>query len=258
MKEHEKKELEKLEELRKTIEASPLTQQIVAEKAAAILATRTEAAGKIEALRKEQADILPKLLADREAKEEKFKKAKAALDAAGGEFQAARATLSSEMYQRDNEISQQETILYETADPAIDSAVAWFRDKFDDLQKPGRISSRGQETVRNIFTDTQTVTTESNRGAVLGAMQFCRVAIKRLEALRLSPEFDIEGIRKLKDALPSTEVYQEVTSEGPLPGSKININPRIMFKSDDQLAWEMGKLMEKADKLLSRPKKARA
>ena len=171
------------------------------------------------------------------------------MEAAGGEWNAARAALQSENYQRDNKIRQHKQVLYETADSLIDETIQFFRAKIDDLQKPGRISSRGLETVRNVFTETVTMTTETNRGAVLGAMQYCRDAIKGLEALKLSPEFHIELMQELKDAIPSIEVYQDVTGEKPMEGSR-GINPRSLFKSDDQLSWEMGKLDEKFKKLM--------
>jgi hypothetical protein len=104
---------------------------------------------------------------------------------------------------------------------------------------------------RNIFTDIKTLTTETNEGAIKGAMSYCMAAIKGLEALKLSPEFHIEGIQELKDALPSIEVYQEVTGEKPLPRPWA-VNPRDFLKSDSQMEWEMGKLNEKFKKVMGK------
>ncbi|MFH0789565.1 MAG: hypothetical protein V2B13_18390 [Pseudomonadota bacterium] len=251
MKEHERKELEKLEELRKTIEASPLTKQIIAEEAAAILATRTETAGKIEVLKKEWEKVIPRLQADLEAKEAKYKKAKATLDADLGELQSARAALSSENNNFDTEIRNQEAILFETADPRIDEGIQFFRDKLDDLRKPGKISSRGMKVELNLFTDTKTLTTESNADAVHEAILYCQNSIKLLEAMKLWPEFHIEGIQELKDELPSIDVYQEVTGQKPA-WPRINTDPRSLFKSDSQMDWELGKLNEKFKKLMGK------
>lgn len=251
MKEHERKEFERLEELRKTIEASPLTQQIKAEKAAEVLAKRREAAEKIEVLKKAQADSLPKLQADLAGKEAEYLKAKAEMEVAGGEFQSARAKLSMESQSFDNEIRRQEQALIETADPRIDETIQFFRDKLDELRKPGKISSRGMNVERNLFTDTKTITVETNKDAVRDALAYCQAVIKGLEALKLSPEFHIEGIQELKDALPSIEVYKEVTGEKPLPGSK-GVNPRHLLKSDSQMDWELGKLNEKFKKLMGK------
>jgi uncharacterized protein with PIN domain len=251
MKKEEKLKEERLAELLKKADGHPMMKAILAEEAAAILAKRTEAAGKIEVLKKEQEEVIPRLRADIDAKEGKYKKAKAALDADLGELQTARATLSSESQSFDTAIRQQETILFESADPRIDETITFFREKLDDLRKPGRISSRGMTVDRNLFTNTKTVTVETNKNAVLGALSYCMAAIKGLEALKLSPEFHIEGIQELKDALPSIEVYQEATGEKPLPGSK-GINPRDLLKSDSQLGWELGKLNEKFKKLMGK------
>ena len=152
MKEHERKELERMEKLAKTIEKSPLTQQIIAEEAAAILAKRTEAAEKIEVLKKEQGEIIPRLQADLAGAETKFKTAKAALDAATVEFNKAKAALYSENNRISHGIGLQEQILFETADPALDAAITFFKEKLDFLRSPGRIDHIAGGSVRNIFT----------------------------------------------------------------------------------------------------------
>ena len=247
-----KKDMEKaeMEKLLKTIEGHPLTQQIMAEKAAEILAKRRAAAEAIEVLKKEREEKILRLQADIEAKEAKYKKAKAALDADLGELKSVRAALSAENNNFDTAIRNHETVLIETADPSISSAIEFFQAKLDDLRKPGRISSRGMTVERNIFTDTKTVTVETNKDAVLGALAYCQAAIRGLGALKLSPEFHIEGIQELKDGIPSIEVYQEDSGKKPLPG--VNTDPRSLLKSDSQLDWEIGKLMEKAKKVLGR------
>jgi hypothetical protein len=68
------KQEEKLSALLKELEDSPSVKTHRADKAAAILATRTEAAGKIEAVKKEREIVLPELLADRDTKEELIRK----------------------------------------------------------------------------------------------------------------------------------------------------------------------------------------
>jgi hypothetical protein len=251
MKDHEKKELEKLEELQKTIEASPLTQQIKAEKAAEVLAKRRAAAEAIEVLKKERGEVIPRLQADIDAKEAKYKKAKAALDADLGELQKVKAALSSERNSFDTDIRNQEAILYESADPRIDETITFFREKLEELRKPGRISSRGMKVEVNLFTDTKTLTTESNADAVHEAILYCQNSIKLLEAMKLSPEFHIEGIQELKDGIPSIEVFQEVSGQKPA-WPRINTDPRSLFKSDDQLSWELGKLNEKFKKVMGK------
>lgn len=243
------KEAEKLKELLKKADGHPMMKAILAEEAAAILAKRTEAAGKIEALRKEQADNLPKLEEGVKDKEAAYLKAKAALDAASDEFQSARMALFNENTRFDGEVRQEEAVLIESADPAIDEGIEFFRAKLDDLRKPGRISSRGMNVERNIYADTKTLTTETNADAVQGTIIYCQTAIRALEALKLSAGFHIEGIQKLKDALPSIEVYREVSGTKPLPGSK-GINPLHLLPSDSEMDWKLGKLTEKFKKVM--------
>ena len=173
------------------------------------------------------------------------------LDTALNEVRTARAELSSEGCSFDSDIRHQEAILIESSDPRIDETIQYFRDRLDDLRKPGKISSRGMNVERNLVTDTKTVTVESNADAVLGALAYCQAAIKGLEALKLSPDFHIEGIQELKDALPSLEVYQEVSGEKPLPGSK-GVNPRHLLKSDSETEWSIGRLNENFKKLMGR------
>ena len=250
MRAQEEEEFKKLEELGKLIQGSPLTQKIKDEKTAEVLKMRQEAAGKIEVLKKEREEVIPRLQADIEAKEENYKKAKAVLDAVLSELRTAKGELLSEVFQRDNEIHQHEAILYETADPRIDEAITFFRDKLNELYKPGRISSRGMTVENNLIADTKTLTTETNKNAVLGALAYCQVAIKLLEALKLSPEFHFEKIQGLKDRIPSIDEYQEVSGKKPFWSR--GINPRDFLKSDSQLDWEMGKLEEKFKRVMRR------
>lgn len=81
------KEAEKLKELLKEAEGHPIMKTILAEKAAEVLAKRREAAGKIEVLKKEREEVIPKLQAAVKDKEGAYLKAKAALDAANDELQ---------------------------------------------------------------------------------------------------------------------------------------------------------------------------
>jgi len=140
MKTEKREKEEKLSELLKEAEDHPLMKQILAEKAAAVLKTRQEAARKIEVLQKERDTIIPKLIADLEAKEGNYNMAKATMEAAAGEYNTARAALWVEGCQFDTDIRTHKAVLYETADPVIDETITFFRDKLDWLRLPGRIS----------------------------------------------------------------------------------------------------------------------
>ncbi len=251
MKKEEREKEEKLAGLLKDVEGHPMMKAILAEKAAAVLAKRTEAAGKIEVVKKEQEEVIPKLQAAVKDKEAEYLKVKAALQTANDEIRSARAALSSENNNFDTEIRNQEAILFETADPRIDEGIEFFRAKLDDLRKPGRISSRGMKVERNLVTDTKTLTTESNVQAIHDALAYCQAAIKSLEQMKLSPALNLEGIEELKAVIPYIDIFIETTSTKPIPGSK-GINPRDLLKSDSQLDWEMGKLNEKFKKLMGR------
>jgi hypothetical protein len=248
MKKEEKLKEERLAELLSKADGHPMMKAILAEEAAAILAKRTEAAGKIEALKKEREEVIPHLQADIEMKEAKYLKAKVALDVLFDELRTAKAELFSEGFQFDNTIRQHEAVLYETTDPALNTAITFFMEKFDDLRKPGRISSRGMTVENNLIADTKTLTTETNKNAVLGALAYCQAAIKLLEALKLSPEFHVEEIQGFLDRIPSIDEYQEVS--GKKPFWQRVVNPRDLLKSDSQLDWEMGKLNEKFKKVM--------
>jgi hypothetical protein len=236
------KEAEKLKELLKEAEGHPMMKTIQAEKAAAILATRTEAAAKIQVLKKQQEEVILRLQADLEAKEANYKNARTALDAVGREFQTASAALSGERQSFDNAINRQTQILIESADPALDAAITFFREKLDFLRSPGRISRTACGSERNVFTWKKTVREETNVAAVYSTMAYCQSAIKNLEELKLSPEFHIKKIQELKAGIPSIDKYQEVTAEKPMEKGP---DPSFLRKISRELDERIEKLLRK-------------
>ncbi len=246
------KKEEKLAELLTAADDHPLMKQILAEKAAAILATRTEAARKIEILKKERDETIPLLLADRDAKEAKYKEAKAALDTAMSEFQTPRIALSSENQTFDTAINCQEQILFESADPALDAAILFLREKLDWLRSPGRISRDARGAKRNIFTEKITLKTESNVDAVRSALDYCRAAIETLGNWKLLPAVDAERITELKTGIPRIDVYTEYTSEKPYGRTIADVNPRMLMPSDSQMDWELAKINERHKEIMGR------
>jgi len=245
----DKKEAEKMKELLKEAEGHPLMKQILAEKAAAILATRTEAAEKIKDLEKERDKIIPTLQADLAEKEGKFKKAKETLDIETDEFRKAKAVLSSKSYTFGNSINQQQEVLYETAPEEIDEAVTFFTDKLSFLRSPGRISRTSIGSEKNLFAWKKTVRGETNRDAVLSALTYCQLCIKELELMKLEPELDTEKIERMKAGVPSIDVYTEYQGEKPLERTP---HPLAGLPSDSELDWKRDNLMEKAKRLLKR------
>jgi hypothetical protein len=241
-------EAEKMKELLKDAQDHPLMKQILAEKAAATLATRTEAAGKIEALKKEREEVIPGLLADIEVKEADYLKAKAAADAALFAAQALKARLYSARLDLDSDIRQHEVVLYETADPLIDEAQEFFRGKSDSLRVPKIINTSVMAVETNIFTMKKKLTGQTNLPAIQAALAYCQAAIKELEGMKLSPALDLERIETLKAGIPKVDVYIESTGEKPM--DLYAQNPLAGFPSDSQHDWTMRGLNERFKKLM--------
>ncbi len=251
MKLSEKVDLEKAEKLIAELDAHPATTKYREDKAAEILAKRRETTGRIEALRNEQAATIPKLEAERDATEGKYVEAKAALVGLADDCRTATLALRTEGLRFNADIVKCENLLFETADPLIDEAITFFRDKLDELRKPGRIDRRGGSTEKNIFTWRKKTTEESNVQAILDAMAYGLAAIPELERMKLSPELDRARIEGMKAGIPRIDVYTESTVEKPM--EKVNTDPRSLLPSDSEMQWSIGKLNEKFKKVMGRP-----
>jgi hypothetical protein len=240
MKENEERKLARLESLQRMLDESPLAQQIIAEKTAEVLAKRMETEVKIDALKRKRVEVLPKLQADLEDKEAILQKARTALAKATDEWQTAKAALSRKKCSYDSAISHLEGYLIESADPRLDEASGWFRDKIDFLRQPGRISLIAGGSERNIFTLTKTVKEETNADAVHASIKYCQAAIKELERMKLTPELDKVKIEEMKKGVPSIDIYSEVTSEVSMP------------KAPPDFLQTHGHVLEKIDKLMKK------
>jgi len=238
-----KAENEKAEKLLAELNDHPLTKKLREDKAAETLATRREVAGKIEVLRNEESAVLPKLQADLQEKEAVHAAAKTVLEGAAAKVQAAALALRLARLTFGTTIGSCEASLYESADPAIDTAILFFKDKLDWLRTPGRISRNAVGAVRNIFTEKKTVKEESNVPAINSAMTYCLAAITELENMKLAPAVDAERIAGLKAGIPKIDVYMEYTGEKPLP--RVN----TVSRTD----WSIGRLKEKFEELMGRP-----
>jgi hypothetical protein len=241
---------EKLAKLIQTIEQHPLTGKIRQDKAAETLTARQEAAGQLQALRKEQAEAVGRLQASVAEIERAFNQAKSALAIASREYTQAHTSCKLENSGFESQIGIQQRILSETHDPGIDEAILFFRTKLDWLRAPGRIDSRARSAERNIFTMSKQICRESNEGGVLAAISYCQQAIKALEEFTFCPEFDLNRVEQLKSGMPSIEIYEEITAEKPL--EKIN-NPALAgCISASEADWMLSKLGAKFDKVMGR------
>ena len=241
----------KLEKLIEKIENHPLIEKIQADEAAKTLSERQEAANQIKTLREEQVQTTAVLRDILSEKELTFSEAKATFEIASSELNKSRLNLQAEILDFERQIRIQNDVLIESSDPKIDTAIGFFRDHLEYLRKPGRIDSRARGAERNIFSMTKTVSSETNKDAVLAAMDYCRLAIRALELMKLEPELDSKRIEKMKAEIPSIDTYSESTGEKPLPGSGPT-DPLLLAKSDDQVSWEIGKINEKFKRLITK------
>jgi hypothetical protein len=251
MKKWESEGTQEIEKLLKKFENHPLAKQIQADQAAETLTARQRAADAIKSIRADQAEAMPKLQAVAGEKEAKFLHAKSAMEAAGLAFNKARGELRAEGAEFDRQISILKNELYNSCDPALDDGIQYFKDRLDYLRSPGRIDSRGHAAERNIFSMTKKISVESNKGAVLGALDYCMAAIKALEVMKFEPELDSARIDALKNGIPTIDNYEGVEGEKPLEGSG-NVDPLKLMKSESQTDWELGKLNEKFKKIMTR------
>ena len=240
MKEHERKEFKKLEELRQVIEASPLIKKINEDKASEILAQRTAAANKIENL---NLDMAATRIIQKDIDEMNLKLA--ALDSEREEIKMAivgkQYFMMNERSGIQGEIRHVEEILLRTYDTAIDDAINFFRDKLDYLRSPGRISHSNVGSDRNIFTETVKLKRESNYPAIIKAINYCRACIDELEKMKMEPALDLEKIEAIKKEIPDINIFTENTAVKPLPGSKDNFLTYTMGKLDEKVKKIMGK-----------------
>ena len=250
MKEHERKEIERLQKLADELEKNPITIKQRAEEAAAILAQRNAAAAKIEDLK---LDIEATRIIQKEIDELTLKLS--ALDAERENIKAAiagkRYFIATEKSGIEGEARQYEAILLRTYDAAIDDAITYFRDKLDYLRSPGRITTRKVGGERNIFTDTIKLTEESNYQAINRALDFCRACIDELDTMKMKPTLDTARIEAMKKAIPDIDVFSEYTAEKPLPDSR-GVNPLSFLPSSDTLALTMEKIEKKFKTVMRR------
>ena len=195
----------------------PMVTAVKKEQQAEVVKKRQEASVELEKI---QARILigfPDLEADRESILQDIKKAEEKVVSLKEKAVKVRIDLVNRKEALERGRKAQERILLETADERIDVAIEWFRSREEDLRRPGRISTRGGHAQKNVRTWSKETHQESNYPAVCEAMDYCREAIKRLEAMRLVPQFDPAVVEVMKKSIPSTDRFTEYKGEKPIP-----------------------------------------
>ena len=227
------------------LDKHPVMKAYQQEKQAETLKHRQTAAEKLEGIKTEIRAGFPEQEASLSSILEDLKQAEKQVTALRAEAMEAGRTLR--VLKADSERRRQavETELYSTYDQRIDEAQDFFRDKLDDLRKPGKVSTRAMGVERNLFTLTKEVRTECNRDAVLEAVGYCMNAVTRLESLKLIPEYPAAEVEKLKEEIPSIDVYKEYCAERSLPKD-------APVTAAAPLDYTLQKLYERADKALRR------
>jgi hypothetical protein len=240
--------VEKLEKKLASFQDLPFMRKIEAEGRAANLERRSATAEKIDTITKERDQVVPELKAVLTEKEDAYQTAKAAFETAERALREAKIALSNKSNYYSHLIGIEGQNLIESADPLIDEAIEFFRQKMAWLRGPGRISHGRAGAERNIFTDTKLVKTESNIAAVKVALVYCKEAIETLLAMKLTPSLDVKKIEEMKAAIPDINEYSEYQSEKPL--AKVDSNP--CFMTDSEYDWRKEKLEEKFKRIIKR------
>ena len=208
---------------------TPLVEKYRAEKKAETLAKRVTAKTKIGALQKEGKALFPLL----QQKVDEIKKTLGALDderkGLQNELSKAVAELQRQKLRVENEIRKNDEILFNSYNEKIDEALMFFKDKLDELRKPGKIDKRTRGGETNLTTMKKEFKTETNVDAIRKAMTYCQAVIRELEEMRLNPELDLLRIETLKKNIPSIDIYQETIGERTLRGAE-DVNPKLMRK----------------------------
>lgn len=218
----------------------PMVTAVKKEQRAVVLKKRQEA---VEELEKIQARLLigfPDLEANVESILQDIKKAEENVVSQKEKARKIRIDLVNRKEALERGRKAQERILLETADERIDVAIEWFRSREEDLRRPGRISTRGGHSEKNLFAWSKEVHQESNYPAVCEAMEFCREAIQRLEAMRLVPEFDQDVVEMMKKSIPSTDRFTEYKGERSIPKGP---DPVFLRKKWDAVDAEIKELL---------------
>ncbi|MDX9788031.1 MAG: hypothetical protein RBT11_14700 [Desulfobacterales bacterium] len=207
---------EKVKQMFEKIQKSPMLKKMEEEEKAELLTRRHETAGRIKEAEKARDAEIPRLKADVARLEQRVKAAQKALNEAVDSFRLAKAGLMGAGHRFETEIAGLHAVLNETYDRRIDEGLAFFQDRLAHLREPGRISRVSGGARRNLIGMTKTVKEASNRQAVLSALTYCQDSLRRLEDMKLSPEFDLDAIDLLKKGIPSIDAFTEIESERPI------------------------------------------
>lgn len=237
-----------MENLPAWFEEHPVTKKIKADHEAEHIKGREEIVREIERLRDEAREIPCTDDAVEEIREEIRKKEGELL-----ELKAKAEKRVAETRRRrlniETHISRLQGELLESASPRLDTEIEYFEAIFEKLRSPAKIHSQSYQGERDLFNETQEVITASNLAAIEEALKYCRVAVDEIGRMKFQAEPDEARLKELRENVPNWEERRELVGVKVMPGLK-GTNPLHRFPSDSELDWRMGKLLEKAKKLL--------
>jgi len=234
------------------LEDHPLTKTLRAEHAAELLKKREDAGGRLVELRKEADEVLPVLqstLAEATARLARHDAARRVLQDA---VTVSSAALYGERLRVTRETSAAKEILLSTADPQIDAAIQFFRERHEKLLRKS-IDSQTRIGEFNVFSMSRKMHVFTNVAAIRNGLQYCLLAIKELDLMKLVPELDAGRIELLKAGIPIPDAFAEAVGSQPYPpAGPESVNPLRCFPSEDETNWRIGKINEKVKKILQK------
>ena len=196
-------------ELLEKLNLHPITKQIEKEERERVNQERKEAAARRDKLLKELSKVA---IEDKETAgiRTELRQSEETVKILKERLAARVADRRSKVFTLEHKAGVEAAFLAETADPGLDLAVKFFRDKFESYRRPGALNSDVAVDNRlNVVNLTYDITRRSNSPAIKAAMDYCRAAIEKLEALKLLPVFDQAAVDDLKAGIPSIEVFTE-------------------------------------------------
>lgn len=203
-------EAEKMKELIAELEGSPVVEKLRAEKARKVLAERKAAAARLQAAEDELNKTLPGLQAALDAATAALKAHDDKRKALVEDVRTAQAGVYNTKLKCETERCSAAGVLLETYDPAIDAAWKHFYTLHEQLRhKKPDVQVRDGERYIN---ETKEQFTYSNAKARDAALEYCRAAMKAIEAMKLEAAFDAGRIEALKKGMPGIDELTETRS----------------------------------------------
>ena len=221
------------------IENHPLTRKMKEEQAAELLARREATAGRIEALRREQAETLPKLREALAEAETARKAAAEAMQRAESNWRLAKSKLMGESMGLENQIKTLQAEMIQSAAPEVAEAITWFNERLSEIRDQTITTREG--SARDLALWRKRVFLSTNRPAIMTALDYCKGAIRELEAMKQAPAADLARIEALKKEIPSTDIFTEVEGEKPLEKGAETVP--LAFKLPGDLGAKVAKVL---------------